>query len=144
MYKYILLIIKQQRVTQTQLIKEHMPKITFNIPEKEPQKVSLTLEHERISIGRKKPSDILIGHASISSKHCILKRINGGFELIDSKSTNGVHFQGARVSKITIKEDTKFHLGHVAVRFQYSEEELHKLRGKQPKKKPGKPKLPPL
>ncbi len=121
-----------------------MPKITFAIPEQEPKKVSLTLEHERITIGRKKPCDIIIPHASVSSKHCTLKRINGGFELIDNDSTNGVNLQGTRVNKLPIKEDVKFSLGDVAVQFKYSETEMRSLLGTKPKKKPGKPQLPPL
>jgi len=104
-----------------------MPRILITETDVKPQPYKVKLERELITIGRAANNDIVLTDASTSTYHCELKRVEGGYILIDKDSTNGVKKNGTRYSKIDLNDDTDFELGDVEVEFEYSEEEVETL-----------------
>jgi len=68
-----------------------MPRVTISVPDKTPQPYRFELEREFINIGRGGDNDIIIDNASISTQHCMIERVEGGYILRDNGSTNGLN-----------------------------------------------------
>lgn len=57
------------------------------------------LSGEKISIGRGEENAIILDWETVSSRHCVLKRTEKGFDLLDLNSTNGTKFKGSPVGE---------------------------------------------
>ena len=104
-----------------------MPKINFKQPDEKPQLMGIELDYSRVNIGRAEQNDIVITNPSISAMHCHLKRVKGGFQLIDNNSTNGIRINDRQFDVIDIPADMQFYMGDVLVQFAYSDEEYETL-----------------
>ena len=93
----------------------------------------ITLEGERIRLGRGPGVDVLIDDASVSHEHAALELTPTGFLIRDLGSTNGVRLNGARVMAGELKHGDRVTLG--AVEFCYvveprkSAPPTHSVRG---------------
>jgi len=121
-----------------------MPKLNFKQPGEEPLKVAIELNFKRVNIGRAASNDIVLVNPSVSSKHCYLERVKGGFTLVDDGSTNGIKSDGQRCDVIDVMTDSEFEIGDVPVQFAFSDEEYKVLDGEGEPERKQKPKLPPL
>ncbi len=105
-----------------------MPRVTITVPDKMPQPYRFPLDRQVVTIGRGSESDIAIDCGSISVRHAEMLRIEGGYELRDQGSTNGIKLDGQRSDTIALRHGATVRLGDVAFDFQLSEEERDALR----------------
>ena len=128
-----------------------MPRVIITVPEKTPQPYRFPLDRYAVSLGRGSENDIVMDCGSVSVKHAEMRRVDGGYELRDLGSTNGIKLDGERGEVIVLHSGMTVKLGDVAFDFLLSEEEQEELAREQPATTPvpeesGKsgPKLPPL
>ncbi len=116
-----------------------MPRVTITVPGKSPQPYRFQLDRRVVALGRGSSNDIVIDCGSVSVSHAEMRRIDGGFELADLQSTNGIKLDGERRELVPLQNGISLKLGEVAFDFQLSEEELEALA-----KESQAPKFPPL
>jgi pSer/pThr/pTyr-binding forkhead associated (FHA) protein len=100
-----------------------MPKLKIHEPGEKSKSYSIKITRPKITIGRKDSNDIIVKNVSVSSNHCEIRRVDGGYILDDLGSTNGSKIKGHRYLKIDLDADTYFSLGDVEVDFSFSEDE---------------------
>lgn len=133
-----------------------MPRICITVPNKTPQPYRFPTDTEVVKIGRSAANDVVIEHGSVSSHHCEMRRVKGGFILADLDSTNGIHLDEQEMEIIDLKDGLDAEVGDVLFNYQLKEEEAEELsqekfKSRQKKKKPspsskataGPPKPPP-
>jgi pSer/pThr/pTyr-binding forkhead associated (FHA) protein len=101
-----------------------MPRVTITIAEKGPQPYRFDLKREIVTIGRGLDNDIVVACGSVSGKHSEMRRVEGGYHLIDVGSTNGIKVDGVRQQKVSLKNGMTVKLGDVEFGFTLNEEEL--------------------
>ncbi len=72
--------------------------------------VAFPLSVEETTIGRESANVVWLNHASVSRRHCVLRRENGHFKLFDLDSFNGTFVNG-----IPIKEQALVHADQVRI-----------------------------
>jgi pSer/pThr/pTyr-binding forkhead associated (FHA) protein len=101
-----------------------MPRVTITIAEKGPQPYRFDLKREIVTIGRGADNDIVVACGSVSGKHSEMRRVEGGYHLVDVGSTNGIKVDGVRQQKVILKTGMTVNLGDVEFGFSLNEEEL--------------------
>ena len=101
-----------------------MPRVTITVADKTPQPYRFSLERKIVAIGRGEDNDIVIDCASISGKHAEMHRVEGGYELRDCDSTNGIKLEGKKTRLITLKNGLDVLLGDVDFDFSLKDDEL--------------------
>lgn len=104
-----------------------MPRVTITVPESTPQPYRFDLFREVVTIGRGEENDIIVGCGSVSGKHSEMRRVKGGYHLIDMGSTNGIKFNGSRHQTLDLSSGMLVKLGDVEFNFTLSEEEQAEL-----------------
>ena len=100
-----------------------MPRVTISEPGKTPQPYRFKLERATINIGRGSDNDIVIGCGSCSTNHCVMQRVEGGYILTDSQSTNGIKLDGTLMNTIDLFDGMEVLVGDVPLKFRLSDEE---------------------
>lgn len=129
-----------------------MPRVTITVPEKTPQPYRFQLDRGLVALGRGSENDIVIDCGSVSVKHAEMVRVEGGYELRDLGSTNGIKLDGERRDVIRLRSGLSVTLGDVAFDFLLTDEELEALAREKPADESGseldgeraRPELPPL
>jgi pSer/pThr/pTyr-binding forkhead associated (FHA) protein len=131
-----------------------MPRVTITVPGNNPQPYRFQLDRKQVTMGRGSSNDIVIDCPSVSVIHAEMRRVEGGYELRDLESTNGIKLDGERRKVIPLHSGHAIHLGDVAFDFQLSDEELEALARerpledtpvlREPVEAPEHPALPPL
>ena len=131
-----------------------MPRIIISEPGKTPQPYRLKTDRIVTKIGRASDNDVIITTGSASTYHCKMKRIEGGFILVDNNSTNGIKHDDTRFSVIDLEDGMTVQIGDDNdLEFTLSEDELdileqedfepqQKISFPKSKKKPGSKKKP--
>lgn len=109
-----------------------MPRVTITVPEKTAQPYRFQLDRQVVTLGRGSENDIAIDCGSVSVNHAEMRRIEGGYELRDIGSTNGIKLDGVRKDVIPLRNGAKVSLGDVAFDFLLSDEELSSLTKEKP------------
>lgn len=109
-----------------------MPRVTITVPEKTPQPYRFQLDRQSVSLGRGSENDIAIDSGSVSVKHAEMVRVDGGYELRDVGSTNGIKLDGERRDVIALRNGLSVKLGDVAFDFVLSDEEVEALGKEKP------------
>jgi pSer/pThr/pTyr-binding forkhead associated (FHA) protein len=109
-----------------------MPRVIITVPEKNAQPYRFSLDRKSVSIGRGSDNDIVIDSGSVSSKHAEMRRIEGGYELGDLGSTNGIKHRGVRHDRITLETGMSLRLGDVSFDFTLSDDELDTITREKP------------
>lgn len=104
-----------------------MPRVTITVPDANPQPYRFQLDRRVVTLGRGSNNDIVIDCGSISGTHAEMRRIEGGYELRDMDSTNGIKLDGERMPVIPLQNGLSVKLGDVAFDFQLSDEELEAI-----------------
>lgn len=104
-----------------------MPRVCITVHGKNAQPYRFSLDRKVIRIGRSADCDIVVDCRSVSSHHCEMRRIDGGYVLEDTGSTNGIKLDGDRMDVIDLENGLDIHVGDAALDFDLSEEELEKL-----------------
>lgn len=109
-----------------------MPRITVTVPTKSPQPYRFSLDRKTVTIGRGNDNDIVIDSISASGRHAEMRRVEGGYELEDMGSTNGIKFSGVRHKKIALDSGMSLKLGEVTFDFTLTADELDALALEKP------------
>lgn len=109
-----------------------MPRVIITVPEKNAQPYRFKLARKVVSIGRGSDNDIVIDSDSVSGKHAEMHRVEGGYELADLGSTNGIKYDGTRQRVLSLRSGMSLRLGDVVFDFTLSEEELETLGREKP------------
>ena len=104
-----------------------MPHVSLTISGKDPQPYGFQLDQDIITIGRSPNNDIVVDCPSISSKHCTMERVSGGYILRDQNSTNGITLDEEQMTIIDLRNGSHIHIGHTEFAFNLSDEELAEL-----------------
>ncbi len=109
-----------------------MPRVTITVPEKNAQPYRFQLDRQVVTLGRGSENDIAIESGSVSVHHAEMRRIEGGYELRDIGSTNGIKLDGSRYEVIPLRSGSTVKIGDVAFDFSLSEEENEALAREKP------------
>jgi pSer/pThr/pTyr-binding forkhead associated (FHA) protein len=109
-----------------------MPRITITVPEKNAQPYRFQLDRQTVSLGRGSDNDIAIDSGSVSVRHAEMRRVEGGYELHDAGSTNGIKLDGVRYEVIPLRSGETVKIGDVSFDFVLSEEEAEALAREKP------------
>ncbi len=101
-----------------------MPRVTITVLENSPQPYRFDLHREIVTVGRGQDNDIVVGCGSVSGKHSEMRRVKGGYQLIDVGSTNGIKVDGIRHQTVVLHTGMTVKLGDVEFGFILNEEEL--------------------
>lgn len=71
----------------------------------------IVLDKDRVTFGRAKSSDCVIGHPTVSREHFIIERNNGKLFLVDRGSENGTLANGERVTWVELNEGDRIQAG---------------------------------
>ena len=121
-----------------------MPRVCITAQGKNAQPYRFSLDRKVVRIGRSTDNDIVIDCPSVSSHHCEMKRIDGGYILEDKDSTNGIKLADARMEIIDLENGLDILVGDAALDFELTdkekdalseEEHVPKQRAPLPKKK---------
>jgi chromosome segregation ATPase len=94
-----------------------MPYLAFNL--NDGNEFVFDILEERLSIGRDAKNDIVIDNSYISGFHAeMTKQVDGSYELIDLKSSNGTFVNGQRIERSRIKGGDKIRFGQLDSRFR--------------------------
>jgi len=75
---------------------------------------------DRYIIGRgKQSSDLTIKDPNVSRQHAMVEYLNGQYYMVDMGSTNGVEYNGQRISRKLIMEGDLYRICDHEVRFSY-------------------------
>lgn len=110
----------------------NMPRVTITVPDKTPQPYRFQLDRQSVTLGRGSENDIAIDCGSISVKHAEMLRVEGGYELRDLGSTNGIRVDGERKEAIRLRSGIGVKLGDVSFDFLLSDDELDILDREKP------------
>jgi hypothetical protein len=114
-----------------------MPRVTITVPDKNAQPYRFQLDRQVVTLGRGSENDIPIECGSVSVNHAEMRRIEGGYELIDVGSTNGIKLDGVRQQVVPLRSGATVKLGDVAFDFLLTDEEREALaREKTPEDSP--------
>jgi len=109
-----------------------MPRVTITVPERNAQPYRFQLDRQLVTLGRGSENDIVIESGSVSVKHAQMLRVDGGYELRDAGSTNGIKLDGDRTEVISLRHGMTVKLGDVAFDFQLTDEEREALKREKP------------
>ncbi|MDA1006649.1 MAG: FHA domain-containing protein, partial [Verrucomicrobia bacterium] len=120
-----------------------MPRVCITVPGKNSQPYRFSLDRKIVRLGRAADNDIIIDCPSVSSHHCEMRRVEGGYILQDLDSTNGIKADGSRMEVLDLENDVDVSIGDADLDFELTDDERTDLK-KEPHKSHGKVKLPPI
>jgi pSer/pThr/pTyr-binding forkhead associated (FHA) protein len=109
-----------------------MPRVTITVPERNPQPYRFQLDRLKVNLGRGSENDIVIDCGSVSVRHAVMERIEGGYQLRDLGSTNGIKLEGKTREIIPLRHGLSVKIGDVAFDFTLTEEEREALGREKP------------
>jgi hypothetical protein len=80
------------------------------------------LTHPVTVIGRAVDTDLRIEYSGVSRRHAELRYVDGGVELVDLGSTNGVTVNGTPISRVTLTDGDRIDLGSTSLIFRIDED----------------------
>lgn len=114
-----------------------MPRVTLTVPDRNPQPYRFQLDRMKVHIGRGSDNDIVVDCGSVSVRHAVMERIEGGYQLRDLGSTNGIKLEGKVREVIPLRHGLSVKIGDVAFDFTLTDEEREALaREKPPEESP--------
>jgi pSer/pThr/pTyr-binding forkhead associated (FHA) protein len=120
-----------------------MPRVCINVTGKNSQPYRFSLDRKIVRLGRAADNDIIVDCPSVSSHHCEMRRVSGGYTLQDLDSTNGIKLDDARMEVIDLENDTEITVGDAEMEFELTDDERSSL-DKEDHTPHRKAKLPPL
>lgn len=104
-----------------------MPRVCITVHGKNAQPYRFSLERKVVRLGRASDNDIVIDCPSVSSHHCEMRRVEGGYILKDAGSTNGIKLEGDKMEIIDLENGQEILVGDAAMDFELTSEELRDL-----------------
>jgi pSer/pThr/pTyr-binding forkhead associated (FHA) protein len=109
-----------------------MPRVTITVPDRNPQPYRFQLDRLEVNMGRGSDNDIVVEDGSVSVRHAVMERIEGGYQLRDLGSTNGIKLEGQVTPVIPLRHGLSVKIGDVAFDFTLSDEEREALAREKP------------
>jgi ABC-type multidrug transport system ATPase subunit/pSer/pThr/pTyr-binding forkhead associated (FHA) protein len=69
------------------------------------------LSDDRLTIGRAGDNTVVLNHPQISARHALLEKVEGGYRLTDTNSTNHVYVNGQRISTQLLRTGDELRIG---------------------------------
>lgn len=104
-----------------------MPRITVTTPDGHKQRYELSLEMDVVTIGRDNTCEIVINDPTVSGYHAEIRRIKGGFCIVDCESTSGVQVNGMPTEWAELTNGMQVQLGGTTLNFLFTDPELNLL-----------------
>ena len=79
--------------------------------------VLVALRESALRLGRDPAADMVFDDPSVSRRHAIVLRRDGGTVILDDRSLNGVRVNGRRVMAQTLREGDLIELGAISMRY---------------------------
>lgn len=70
-----------------------------------------SINGDAATIGRSPDQDLVLKEAYVSRRHALITRQNGGFEIIDQKSSHGTYVNGNRIERAQLKSGDSLQFG---------------------------------
>ena len=120
-----------------------MPRVCITVHGKNAQPYRFSLERKVVRLGRASDNDIVIDCPSVSSHHCEMRRLEGGYILEDKDSTNGIKLEGDRMEIIDLANGLDVLVGDAALDFELTNKEKDTLgeEDHEPKQRAQLPKI---
>jgi pSer/pThr/pTyr-binding forkhead associated (FHA) protein len=109
-----------------------MPRVTITVADRTPQPYRFQLDRMKVNMGRGSENDIVVDDGSVSVRHAVMERIDGGYQLRDLGSTNGIKLDGIQREIIPLRHGLSVKIGDVAFDFTLTEEEREALAREKP------------
>jgi hypothetical protein len=78
---------------------------------------TFVLDDDSTSIGRHPESDIFLDDVTVSRRHAVLRRVNGGYEVSDAGSLNGTYVDHERVENAPLRDMHELQIGRFVLTF---------------------------
>ena len=104
-----------------------MPRVCITVQGKNAQPYRFALDRKVVRMGRSTDNDIVIDCPSVSSHHCEMKRIEGGYILEDKDSTNGIKLEEEKMGIIDLENGLDILVGDAALDFELTDKEKDAL-----------------
>ncbi|MCU1575096.1 MAG: hypothetical protein JWO93_3178 [Micrococcaceae bacterium] len=78
------------------------------------------LDSDVTTAGRHPDADIFLDDVTVSRRHVEFRRVDGGFEVVDSKSLNGTYVNGDRVDAVRLRNTNEVQIGKFRLTYYYS------------------------
>ncbi|MFN2577153.1 MAG: FHA domain-containing protein, partial [Pyrinomonadaceae bacterium] len=79
------------------------------------------LEKEEVTIGRESANTVCLNHASVSRRHCLIRRQNEDFKILDLDSYNGTFVNGIPVKEQELAHADQLRIGSIELLFLVEE-----------------------
>ena len=77
-----------------------------------------SLDRDRLVVGRGEECDVSINHSSVSRVHAEIRRLeDGGFELVDQQSANGIRIDGEDLTRGSLRPHAMVELGDITLTY---------------------------
>jgi pSer/pThr/pTyr-binding forkhead associated (FHA) protein len=104
-----------------------MPRVSITVHGKNTQPYRFSLDRKVVRLGRASDNDIVIDCRSVSSHHCEMRRLEGGYILEDLGSTNGIKLDDERMDIIDLANGLDLKVGDAVLEFELTAEEKDTL-----------------
>jgi ABC transport system ATP-binding/permease protein len=81
----------------------------------------IPLNGERLTIGRIPENTVVLNHPQVSAHHAVLEKVDGGYRILDSNSTNHVYVNGERVTQQVLRTGDEIRIGPYRLAYNGSE-----------------------
>src|SRR5437870_7120552 len=87
------------------------------------KEATVSLTSEEITIGRESASTVCLNHASVSRRHCLIRREHDDFKIFDLDSYNGTFVNGIPVKEQILAHADQVRIGSIELLFLTEEGE---------------------
>jgi pSer/pThr/pTyr-binding forkhead associated (FHA) protein len=111
----------------------------FTIEQARPASTQVwTLDNDRLAIGRRPSSDILLNDPEVSRHHADLVRRGGEWWVVDANSVNGTYVNGARAGEARLRSGDRIGIGSTELVLRRPGEKAEASRGPTVPVRPGR------
>jgi ABC transport system ATP-binding/permease protein len=76
-----------------------------------PETKPIPLTGTRLMIGRTPDNTVVLNHPQVSAHHAVLEKVEGGYRVIDTNSTNHVYVSGQRITNQLLRTGDEIRIG---------------------------------
>ncbi len=84
---------------------------TGNSTETLPETQPISLTQVQLTIGRTPENNVVLNHPQVSAHHALMEKVEGGYRIIDTNSTNHVYINGQRATNQLLRTGDEIRIG---------------------------------